>query len=113
MDCPTCGLINPPTAQRCDCGYDFVDRRQKAPLVPSSRTHKLSGWAKLGIFFLIFGSLVSLVPSPTPRLPSEQSGIGSALGILAADLFVSALIAWPIIWLIERARKRRFRAGPR
>jgi uncharacterized membrane protein YhaH (DUF805 family) len=24
--CPQCGLINPPTAQRCDCGYDFVKR---------------------------------------------------------------------------------------
>ena len=21
--CPNCGLINPPEAQRCDCGYDF------------------------------------------------------------------------------------------
>jgi hypothetical protein len=23
MDCPNCGLVNPETAQRCDCGYDF------------------------------------------------------------------------------------------
>jgi uncharacterized membrane protein YhaH (DUF805 family) len=23
MDCPQCQLINPDTAQRCDCGYDF------------------------------------------------------------------------------------------
>src|SRR5713226_549454 len=23
MDCPTCGLTNPPEAVRCDCGYDF------------------------------------------------------------------------------------------
>ena len=27
MDCPICGLINPDTAQRCDCGYDFDSRR--------------------------------------------------------------------------------------
>lgn len=25
-DCPKCGLVNPPLAQRCDCGYDFVSR---------------------------------------------------------------------------------------
>ena len=25
-DCPKCGLVNPPSAQRCDCGYDFVSR---------------------------------------------------------------------------------------
>jgi len=24
MDCPTCGLINPPGASSCDCGYDFA-----------------------------------------------------------------------------------------
>ena len=23
MKCPHCGLINPDTSQRCDCGYDF------------------------------------------------------------------------------------------
>jgi hypothetical protein len=27
QDCPFCGLVNPPEAQRCDCGYDFNARR--------------------------------------------------------------------------------------
>jgi len=26
MNCPRCGLINPETAQRCDCGYDFIGK---------------------------------------------------------------------------------------
>jgi hypothetical protein len=26
QDCPKCGLVNPPDAQRCDCGYDFASR---------------------------------------------------------------------------------------
>ena len=29
MHCPNCGLINPPTAQRCDCGYDFTSHTIK------------------------------------------------------------------------------------
>jgi Flp pilus assembly protein TadB len=31
MDCPRCGLVNPPTAQRCDCGYDFLSRKVETP----------------------------------------------------------------------------------
>ena len=27
MKCPMCGLINPETARRCDCGYDFASGR--------------------------------------------------------------------------------------
>ena len=26
MNCPQCGLTNPDTAQRCDCGYDFESK---------------------------------------------------------------------------------------
>jgi hypothetical protein len=29
MECPNCGLENPPIAQRCDCGYDFPSREMK------------------------------------------------------------------------------------
>jgi len=29
MDCPNCRLVNPPTAARCDCGYDFQMRAMK------------------------------------------------------------------------------------
>jgi hypothetical protein len=27
--CPRCKLINPPNAQRCDCGYDFPSQTVK------------------------------------------------------------------------------------
>jgi len=32
MKCPRCGLLNPPEAQRCDCGYDFEQRTVDRPL---------------------------------------------------------------------------------
>ena len=31
MNCPRCGLINPETAQRCDCGYDFISKSLEKP----------------------------------------------------------------------------------
>lgn len=30
VECPKCGLINPQTAVRCDCGYDFTSGRATA-----------------------------------------------------------------------------------
>jgi hypothetical protein len=39
MNCPRCGLINPGTAQRCDCGYDFISRSvQESYLLSASNT---------------------------------------------------------------------------
>jgi hypothetical protein len=31
MVCPKCKLINPNTAQRCDCGFDFVTKTVEKP----------------------------------------------------------------------------------
>jgi hypothetical protein len=41
MKCPRCRLINPPTALRCDCGYDFQKGTVEKPYIkqepPKSR----------------------------------------------------------------------------
>jgi len=29
MKCPQCGLFNPPSAMRCDCGWDFNSKTMK------------------------------------------------------------------------------------
>ena len=36
-DCPKCGLVNPPTAQRCDCGWDFVSGQQEESYLPPNQ----------------------------------------------------------------------------
>ena len=43
-DCPKCGLVNPPSAQRCDCGWDFVSNRQeRSYLQPQKRMSVMAG----------------------------------------------------------------------
>ena len=35
MKCPNCGLLNPPTSERCDCGFDFTSNTIKGnPATP-------------------------------------------------------------------------------
>jgi uncharacterized RDD family membrane protein YckC len=36
MNCPKCGLINPPTAQLCDCGYNFETQSSGKPIQPAT-----------------------------------------------------------------------------
>ena len=35
--CPHCTLVNPDTARRCDCGYDFQEGRMHATLLATSQ----------------------------------------------------------------------------
>ena len=39
MQCPNCRLENPPSAERCDCGYDFeAGQKKRSYLTPRTRS---------------------------------------------------------------------------
>jgi hypothetical protein len=38
MQCPNCGLFNPDSAQRCDCGYDFQSKKMVVVNKATSRS---------------------------------------------------------------------------
>jgi len=62
MRCPNCRLENPPTAERCDCGYDFPSGKIKAsylPAGPPRRRTKTTFLIYLGMVLVI--SLLALL----------------------------------------------------
>lgn len=90
MDCPNCRLVNPASALRCDCGYDFKSRRLERSHFggqgQEGTTAATSGSERLLIRFLL--ALVVVVPgiwklSSTPR----DSATGQILRQWAYDRF--------------------------
>jgi hypothetical protein len=53
-DCPKCGLVNPPEAARCDCGYDFVQKvMQQSYLDPNKHFPVGAALGGAGAFVVI------------------------------------------------------------
>src|SRR5579864_7349110 len=63
MNCPNCELINPPTARRCDCGYDFESRTIKTPYVRQEAPAP-SRWGRWASWFLGWTVLRVLFSAP-------------------------------------------------
>jgi hypothetical protein len=74
--CPACGLVNPATAERCDCGRSFVDGSQGAPLRAGPARRGVSpGW------YVLVGSIVMLLLALFAVSMGSTSG-GGVLGVL-------------------------------
>jgi len=88
MKCPDCGLVNPPSALRCDCGYNFeskvVEIDKESPtagdsflLLPEGKYRNASLW------FFLFGFL------------------GGFYNLLLGDLrgFINNSLINPLFWI--------------
>ena len=75
MECPNCGLFNPPTAQRCDCGFDFPSQKVKGSFVSKRELGALAtdpyagygGVRALGLFVRLFVWLHGLISGESKR----------------------------------------------
>jgi hypothetical protein len=105
-DCPHCGLVNPPEALRCDCGYDFVVRRVEQPYArpdpasPADTLRVVGRFVRLikfiagGIACLALG--IWLLTNPMFRANPKQLGFSDALpgvGAIVAGLGMFGLVA--------------------
>ena len=92
MKCPNCSLWNPPTAQRCDCGYDFDKHRVDVAFAPP----KIPMPAQvLGVFLTIvlvfvWGDSIEAVGAKKFPVPLALT-VGIALCTWAVSCWRSAL----------------------
>src|SRR5207249_1013224 len=84
-DCPKCGLVNPPEAQRCDCGYDFTSRQmQGSYLAPKSGAESPTA---IEILVCILLPFIGLILGFVARSQGRR-GAGNKMLLLSAAFFV-------------------------
>lgn len=81
MECPRCRLMNPDSAMRCDCGYDFQSRTVKVPYHNENLT--IPVWIPC---VLIIGSVVNLL-SMVARSAESSDKEGLANGVLIFSIW--------------------------
>jgi hypothetical protein len=88
MKCTNCGLINPETAERCDCGYDFATQVVKDSYLPVQQTPSRNRWTFLltsSAIFIAIGPLVGFIGIFFIQ-PIAVEGISSITRITTSDL---------------------------
>lgn len=95
MECPRCRLLNPPEAERCDCGYDFKTGEIKS----SYLTERDTRWLRRRISWVpIIGFLVMIT-----SLRFLRSARGN---ITWFGLLIGVAIAVAGFWLWKRRARR-------
>jgi hypothetical protein len=88
VECPRCGLINPESAQRCDCGYDFLSRSVKAAYFRQALPKAIKVYLVLTVGINVVGGVLAL--------------LGGDLVQVAGVVIWSALVYWLYSQLINK-----------
>ena len=127
MECPHCGLLNPPSAQRCDCGYDFLSQSLQASYLEERRgvdrpmdVGNLPAPAytvyRVCIWLPILVPLVVVLAVTAVGRPVSKGIVVEVLfySVLVGGLPYAALAAWATWWVGGRSeadiRRLMFRA---
>ncbi|HJZ92621.1 MAG TPA: hypothetical protein VKE40_17225 [Gemmataceae bacterium] len=93
QQCPKCGLVSPPAAQRCDRGYDFAAKAMRGWYLSPEGQADLPGRrltavdCLIGLFLPGIGLLVGLI-----RLVRQRPTAGPMLRRSVASLFAWTLL---------------------
>lgn len=99
MKCINCGLINPETAVRCDCGYDFATQSMMASYVPDYESRlricRLPAFVHTIIVFVGVGPLVGYFFFIF-FIPALTEGIGR---LSTNDLYYTGALLYPAYFI--------------
>jgi len=104
VTCPQCDLINPCTAQRCDCGYDFETKTVENSYSTAKKENRFVSFKALGMLgiFLTAAIVTSWLASELFRIPSEAVALLTKISLnLALAAFFLAR-AFGGAWLTTR-----------
>ena len=107
-NCPKCGLVNPPSAQRCDCGYDFVSRSVEQSYLNSTGVRR-GGSRLMGCGCLALAPFLMCSGLMTVGQVAGQAGAGSpeALGAMSAALLMSVAALTVGVYQLRQSREHR------
>jgi hypothetical protein len=110
MKCPQCGLFNPPSALRCDCGYDFAAGLMKESYLPDPPQEPQGRPAVSGHFWL-WGLTLSVavllgvaVPSKGLNRRIDLEDVISILVLVGAAPLAWCTLAASIAYGVRRGR---------
>ena len=111
--CPTCNLVNPASAQRCDCGRSFVDgtfgENLEARMARGRHeTPHTSSMAIAGFVLSFFCTLLGLIFSIMGYNECKRSnGIVTGKGFAIAGIVISiANVVIGVLWFLARQAHR-------
>jgi hypothetical protein len=99
--CPHCRLYNPDSATRCDCGYDFQEKRVAESYLVAHIEQKHGGRSNL-LRSLARDNLLG-----GALLMALGVALAVANGLMTGRASVPFLLIWPVILLARGLRQRR------
>lgn len=96
-DCPRCGMVNPPEALRCDCGYDFASKQLKKSYLNSNEVKDFESPSTFELIICVIlpviGLILAFVAKGQGRRKAGNTMLAVACVVIAVAIGIRVLVA--------------------